>query len=330
MSAVLVGTAPTRIAGVGGAPVGHGGRRRSWRPVRPTNAAWTLSPLRHGRDDPSCRRAVDGALWRASGTPAGPGTLRLRQYTDGYVTADAWGPGADWLLDGLPDLLGARDDQDGRAFTGAHRVLSDAARRFAAWRVCRSGLVWESLVPVVLEQKVTGIEAKRSWRRLLEQVGERAPGPAFPGGPALRLIPPPAVWARIPSWSWHLAGVGPERSRRIVALARVAHRLEESLGMTHPDAARRLTAAPGVGVWTAAEVMQRAHGDPDAVSFGDFHVAKDVTWAFTGVVGDDAGMARVLEPWRGQRYRVCTLLALSGIRRPRHGPRLSPTDNRGI
>lgn len=306
-------------------------RRRTWRPARPTNAAWTLSPLSHGRDDPSCRRAVDGALWRASRTPCGPGTLRVRQGADGTVEADAWGPGADWLLDGLPALLGNRDDHHAETFfASAHRVLLDAGRRFAAWRVCRSGLVWESLVPVVFEQKVTGMEAHRSWRRLLEWFGEPAPGPAFPAGPSLRLIPEPAVWARVPSWTWHRAGVGPERSRRIVTLARVAHRLEESVGMAPDEAAHRLGAAPGVGAWTAAEVMQRAHGDPDAVSFGDFHVAKDVTWAFTGIVGDDAGMARVLEPWRGQRYRVCTLLALAGIRRPRHGPRLAPSDYRAI
>jgi hypothetical protein len=38
----------------------------------------------------------------------------------------------------------------------------------------------------------------------------------------------------------------------------------------------------------------------------------------------------VLEPWRGQRYRVCALLSMSGIRRPRHGPRLAPADYRHI
>lgn len=302
---------------------------RVWRPDRPTDLAWTLSPLRHGRDDPSCRRLPDGSDWRAARTPQGPGTLRLAQAADGSVDARAWGPGAEWLLAGVPALLGTADDHDSEAyFADSHRVLRDAGRRFARWRVCRSGLVWESLVPVVLEQKVTGLEAKRSWRRLLDAYGEPAPGPVPPGGPPLRLIPPPEVWARIPSWVWHRAGVGPERSRRIVALARLAARLEESVDMPTEQAARRLTAAPGVGVWTAAEVMQRAHGDPDAVSFGDFHVAKDVTWAFTGTPGTDADMERLLEPWRGQRYRVTTLLALSGIRRPRHGPRLSPVDNR--
>jgi len=314
---------------------------RSWRPRRPTDMARTLSPLRHGGQDPSCRRGPDGSWWRASRTPCGPGTLRLRQFVDGTVDALAWGPGADWLLDGLPELLGDADDHDGPSYFAAdHPVLRQAGRRFADWRVCRSGLVLETLVPVILEQKVTGLEAKNSWRQLLDRFGEPAPGPGPDGpdpngaGPStagpLRLIPDAAGWAGIPSWEFHRAGVGPERARRIVTVARVAARLQESVGMDHAAAAQRLTAVAGIGAWTAAEVMQRVHGDPDAVSFGDFHVAKDVTWAFTGVVGDDEGLARVLQPWRGQRYRVCALLSMSGIRRPRHGSRLSPTDYRAL
>ena len=71
----------------------------------------------------------------------------------------------------------------------------------------------------------------------------------------------------------------------------------------------------GVGVWTAAEVSQRALGDPDAVSFGDYHVAKNLTWALTGEVLGDAEMAELLEPYRGHRYRVQHLLELSAGQR---------------
>lgn len=303
---------------------------REWRPPRPTDMHLTLAPLQHGSGDPSFRRSPDGSVWRASRTPLGPVTTRLRQRRDGTVLADAWGPGAPWSLEMLPELLGARDDDS--TFDRSHRLLRDPARRFAGWRICRSGLVLESLVPVVLEQKVTGIEAKTSWRRLLLRFGEPAPRPAGAGAdvPWLRLIPDARTWSRIPSWEWHLAGVGPERSRRIVSLATHAARLEATLDLPCPEAARWFRLLPGVGVWTAAEVLQRAHGDPDAVSFGDYHVAKNVTWALTGTVGDDAEMERLLEPWRGHRYRVCTLLALAGLRRPRHGPRMSPTDYRAI
>ena len=71
---------------------------------------------------------------------------------------------------------------------------------------------------------------------------------------------------------------------------------------------------------TSAEVRQRTFGDPDAVSFGDYHVCKDVGWALTGTPFDDAEMEAYLEPWRPQRGRVRALLGLAGLRRPRPGP----------
>ena len=81
---------------------------------------------------------------------------------------------------------------------------------------------------------------------------------------------------------------------------------------------------PGIGVWTAAEVAQRALGDPDAVSYGDYHVAKNIGWALTGSEVDDDGLAELLEPYAGHRYRVQRLLELAGAYRPRRGPRMAP------
>ena len=84
----------------------------------------------------------------------------------------------------------------------------------------------------------------------------------------------------------------------------------------------------GIGVWTSAEVAQRSHGDPDAVSFGDFHVAKTVGFAMTGSELDDDGLAELLEPWAGQRQRVVRLVLATGVDRPRHGPRITIQDHR--
>jgi 3-methyladenine DNA glycosylase/8-oxoguanine DNA glycosylase len=85
-----------------------------------------------------------------------------------------------------------------------------------------------------------------------------------------------------------------------------------------------LRTVPGIGVWTAAEVAQRALGDPDAVSFGDYHVAKNVTWALTGEALGDEEMAELLEPYRGHRFRAQRLLELEAGMRPRRGPRMAP------
>jgi 3-methyladenine DNA glycosylase/8-oxoguanine DNA glycosylase len=110
----------------------------------------------------------------------------------------------------------------------------------------------------------------------------------------------------------------------VVVAARAAGRLEEAAELPVAEAHRRLRALPGIGMWTAAEVAQRALGDPDAVSFGDFHVAKDIGWALSGRPVDDAGLAELLEPYRGHRFRVQQLLGLAGHRRPRRGPRMAP------
>ena len=47
-------------------------------------------------------------------------------------------------------------------------------------------------------------------------------------------------------------------------------------------------------------------------------------WALTGSEVDDDGLAELLEPYAGHRYRVQRLLELAGASRPRHGPRMAP------
>ncbi len=308
-------------------------RHRTWVPGRPVDVAAILGPLKRGAHDPTWRSGADGTVWRGVRTPEGPATLRVSpQRALGEVEASAWGPGAEWLLDSLPRLLGADDDPSG--FIARHARVAAAARRFAGWRVPRTGLVLDAVVPAVLEQKVTGQEAYAAWRRLVRRHGEPAPGPAGAAGPVgpgswsgrdrLWVAPSAAVWARIPSWTYLRAGLDGGRSDTVVRAARVAGRLEECVGLDPVAARRRLRAVPGIGVWTAAEVAQRALGDADAVSFGDYHVAKDIGWALTGCEVDDDGLAELLEPYAGHRYRVQRLLELSGAHRPRRGPRMRP------
>ena len=104
----------------------------------------------------------------------------------------------------------------------------------------------------------------------------------------------------------------------------MASALERTVGLSADEVDRRLRSVPGIGVWTSAEVRFRAHGDADAVSFGDYHVAKNIGWALTGTPVDDDGLAELLEPYRPHRFRVQRLVELAGLRRPRHGPRMAP------
>jgi endonuclease III len=280
---------------------------------------------RRGPGDPAFRRTPDGAVWRTSLTPEGPATLRVanRGGDRRAVVAEAWGPGAAWLLDALPGQLGGEDDTSG--FRPGHPVLRELARRYQGMKVGRSARVLEALVPAVLEQKVASVEAHRAWRYLLARHGLPAPGPA-PAG--MRVFPPAAVWLSIPSWDWHRAGAEAVRARTIRAAARVAARLEEICGLAAAEADERLRSLPGIGPWTSAEVRQRACGDPDAVSVGDYNLPGVVGWALAGRVTDDAGMLDLLAPYAGHRYRATRLVELGGPRPPRHGPRLPVRDYR--
>lgn len=297
--------------------------RTTWRPQLPVDVGRTLAPLRRGTGDPTHRVTDDGAVWRTTLLPTGPATCRLSSRGLQDVDCEAWGPGAAEAVAVLPDLLGARDLADG--FEPRHPLLVEAAARHPGLRVPRTGRVVEALVPAILEQKVTGQEARASFRRLVLRYGSAAPGPA----PAGMAVPPSAeVWRRIPSWEWHRAGVDPQRSRTVCLAMRHAARLEQAVGMERDDAAQRLSAVPGIGAWTVAEVAQRALGDTDALSVGDYHLSAFVGWALLGRPVDDDGMVALLEPWRPHRYRVVRLLECSGVRKPRFGPRLTIQDHR--
>jgi 3-methyladenine DNA glycosylase/8-oxoguanine DNA glycosylase len=229
------------------------------------------------------------------------------------------------MLDTLPDLLGAADDP--AAFQPDHARLRDLVRQLSGLRISRTARVLEALVPAVLEQKVVGIEAHRAWRRLLTWHGSRAPGPAPTG---MRVVPDAATWQAVPSWDWHRAGVEAIRARTIANAAGVADRLEGVSALPAADADRMLRSLPGIGPWTSAEIRQRACGDPDAVSVGDYHIPALVGWNLVGRITDDAGMLDLLAPYAGQRYRVTRLLELGDHGPPRRGPRMSVRDYRAL
>ncbi|MBP0461318.1 DNA-3-methyladenine glycosylase family protein [Streptomyces montanisoli] len=302
-------------------PTAVPGPRRRWTPPEgPYDLGLVVGPLRRGPADPTFRQTGDGAVWRASRTPAGTATIRLVHSGDA-VEAEAWGEGADWLLDRLPQLLGESDDP--AAFVPRHRAVLAASRRRPGLRLCRTGLVLEALIPSVLEQKVTTIEAYRSWRTLVRRYGEPAPGPAE----GLYVMPAPRAWARIPSWEWHKANVEEKRSSTILRAVRVAARLEEAAAMDPAAAAGRLQLITGIGPWTAAEVVQRTNGAADAVTVGDLHLPGIVGHVLAGERdADDARMLELLAPYAGQRHRAVRLILLSGRTPSRRAPRMQVGD----
>jgi len=271
--------------------------------------------LGHGRGDPTIRFAADG-VWRATHTPNGPGTIHLPA---GGAKAEAWGPGGDWLLARAPAMTGALDSIDG--FDPAlHPVVARLARCLSSLRLPRTERVLDALVPAILEQKVTGFEARRSWAGLVRLLNEPAPGPV-----PLLLTPSPARLLEVPSYAFHRLGVERRRAETIHRCARVAHRLEEAVGLGADVLDQRLCSIPGVGAWTSAEVRLVALGDADAVSVGDYHLPNSVAFALAGEArGDDERMLELLAPFTGHRGRVIRLIEGAGITAPRRGPRMPP------
>ena len=286
---------------------------RTFRLEAPLDLRLTLGPLLRGTGDPTMRLTATRAI-RTTRTPDGPATIEL-VLGGSDLRVEAWGPGAEIALDGAAALAGLDDDRAG--FVAGRGLIGELDRRLPGLRIGRTGAVFESLVPTILEQKVVGMEARRAYRGLIARWGEPAPGPF-----GLRLLPAPEVVGAIPYHEFHPLGVERRRSDLIRAVAQRAARFEEVVALPREDAYRRLRAMPGIGPWTAAEVALRALGDVDAVSVGDFHLPNLVSFALAGEPrGTDARMLELLEPYRGQRGRVIRLLEASGIWPPARGPR---------
>ncbi len=274
----------------------------------------TFFPMRRGTGDPTARIGP-GEVWRATRTPEGPATVHAASVASGVVVR-AWGDGRAWVLDRAEAWLGVSPGVE--AFAPPPGPVHEAWRRARGLRIPRTGLVVEHLVPTILEQKVTGLEARRAYRRMTLALGEPAPGPE-----RLLVPPDPARLARLPYYAMHPFGVEKRRADVIRAVSAKATWLDEAASMPLHDARARLRSVPGIGPWSVAEVSRLAFGDADAVSVGDFHVPHVVSWALAREPrGTDARMLELLEPFRPFRGLVQLVLERSGARAPAFGPRM--------
>ena len=301
----------------------------------PVDLRRTLAIHRRGPGDPTLRFSRDGSAWRATRTPDGPATLRLVAER-AAIRAQAWGPGAAWAIGQAPELVGADDDAAGfAALLAGHALLRALNARFPGTRIGRTRRVLEALVPAIIEQKVTGDEARTAFIALVRRHGEPAPGPwdepSDRRAAPMRVPPAPTTLAGLPGYAYHPLGLERRRADAIRFAAGRAARVEECMDLPLSDAYARLQALPLVGPWTAAEVGLRAFGDADAVSVGDFHLCHAVCWALAGEPrGTDERMLELLAPYAGHRARVIRLIESAGVQAPRRGPRMAARSITGI
>lgn len=280
-----------------------------------TDPRATLGVYRYGCGDLTTRLGP-ADFWRATFTPEGPGTIHI-WWRRGDVDAEAWGAGSGWLLAQVPALLGTQDP----GFTvpdDAHPAVRRAHRNHPGLRIGASGTLYHELLPIILGQRVTGVEAVHQWRRLTARLGAVAPGP----DPSLRLPPAPAALLAHPAWWYHPFGIEAKRANALRTVAAHAARIDEWASLPPLEAAAKLTLLRGIGAWTIGSALGPSHGDPDAVPVGDYHVPNMVAWALAGEArGTDARMLSLLAPYAGQRGRVITLLGNDGHAAPKFGPR---------
>jgi len=290
----------------------------------PRSLRRTLGIHRMGTSDPTTR-VSDGAFTRATLTPEGPGTLTIRWTRDPAppddcgLDADAWGPGANWLMARVDDLTGAADRPG--AFAGGHPVVERSLRLTRGNRVGASRMLYHHLMPTIIGQRITGGEAVRQWTRLCYELGEPPPGPADLVG-TMRLPPAPSALHRRPAWWFHPLGIETKRAHPLTEVARHADKLQRWTDLPSDEVAAKLALLPGVGPWTIGSALGPVLGDPDAVPVGDYHHPNTVAWALAGEPrGDDDRMIELLEPYRGQRGRVLWALTSVAGGAPKFGPR---------
>lgn len=289
--------------------------QRSLQPPPHYHLGRTFSAQAMGRRDPSLRlsqNALDHALW----TGSGPAYISVHHTT--LLDVKIWGPGAKALSEAVSSYLGL--DDPAMEFRPREPRLRSIWKRSLGTYLPRLPTVTSYVVRTVLQQLVTGAEAKRAWRLILKHCGEEAPGPGD------LTLPPRSQHLGALSWEQLVAfGVPHRQARTVVAVARSAARLEAAAKEGGEALSQALLRIPGVGLWTDGYVRGNALAEPDAVVVGDFHLPHAVAWNLAGEErGTDERMLELLAPHRPHRFRVIRALWAGGQHSPRRGPKRAP------
>ncbi len=292
---------------------------------RPYELVSTLRPLADGGGDPTWVFG-DDRIVRAMWSPEGAVTVSVTQ-VGRALESHAVGPGAEWITERLEAFLGLCDDD--RDFDPSIHPLVNRIHAAGPGRLFgRSLVVWDVVVPIVLGQRVTTEEARRSWRSVVYRYGHAAPGSS-----EVRLPPLASTIAALGDHHWHTLGVERKRADAIRGLLGVVSSIEAAVGdpcaSVDPERATNLRriveSVPGAGQWTSTALAISLLGDPDVVLLGDLHVPNIVCHGLAGEErGDDDRMLELLAPFRPHRGRVARMIKSSATKPPRRGPKYSP------
>ena len=262
--------------------------------------------------DGSMRLCEDQA-WCCYHTDEGPVSLFAR-VADGRLDVELQGAGATWLVPRLDGLFGLTDTPE--RFQPVGRVR-DLWRRMPGAHLPRLPLVFQRLVQLVLQQLVKWQDAAAAWKTILLTFGEPAPGP-------WQLTMPPTAdrMSRLGDYDLVGCGILPRQARTILAVAREQARMERLAREDRAELIRFLNRLPGIGEWTIQYLLGSGLGEADAVLTGDYGLPHAIAWLLLKKArSNDEEMIRLLEPYRGHRFRVIHLIHQANLHAPRFGPR---------
>lgn len=283
--------------------------------VGPIDLRQTLSGTAFLPSDPTVRLGTR-SYERATHTPDGPGSIRISwQPDDSRAAIETWGDGATWLLDRAPKLVGLDDDPSG--FDPPEGPLRQVWKKQRHNHIGATGTVWHDAAWMIVQQRVTGLDANEQWADMTRALGEPAPGPVD-----LLLPSDPKHVAKLHYTEFHRFGIERQRAEYLRSVASVAHRLQPLVDGPFVEADEVMTSVRGLGPWTRSWLGTQCWGDPDGVIVGDDGIPSMMTWFLARErKGTDARMLELLEPFRPHRYRVMKLVMASGVKAPRRAPR---------
>ena len=177
------------------------------------------------------------------------------------VDATAWGAGAEWSIVQAPDLVGMADEPD--AFQPRDPFVRALVDRHGPVRLGRTGAVYDVATAAVIEQRVTGVEARRTWYTLVRRYGEPVPGPTNAQPAGMRQFPSPEVVAQLGDGARRALGLELRRGVALSAVAADARTRPRRCARARPHRCARAGSArppppaiPGVGHWTSAAVRR--------------------------------------------------------------------------
>jgi DNA-3-methyladenine glycosylase II len=199
-------------------------------------------------------------------------------------------------------------DVDGSGFPAVGErdpVVGRLQRRYPGLRPIGFWSPYEAAAWTIIGHRIRIRQAAAIKARMAAQLGE----PVTFGDGVVHAFPSPARLAGLDSFPG-LAGRKPEWLRS-VALAALEGQLDAARlrGLSHEAALKDLKTLPGIGDFSAALIMLRGAGDPDAVTYHEPRLALAVRDAY-GLAGPATPeqLTEISENWRPYRTWVTLLL----------------------